>query len=91
MRWVPLSIALLLCSALVVQAYEDNTLEDDDFAEFEQFESDDDEPMNGETFKIIAFMNFIQSIFDGSQEQNDFVLRLCQIIVNTKNKKCILD
>lgn len=81
MRWVPLSIALLLCSALVVQAYEDNTLEDDDFAEFEQFESDDDEPMNGETLKMIAFMNFIRSIFDGSQEQNHFVLP-CQFIIN---------
>lgn len=47
MRVVAFSIALLLCSALVAQAYEDNTLEDDDFAEFEQFEAEEDEPVNG--------------------------------------------
>ncbi|KAL0821578.1 hypothetical protein ABMA28_005030 [Loxostege sticticalis] len=46
MRVVAFSIALLLCSALVAQAYEDNTLEDDDFAEFEQFEAEEDEPVN---------------------------------------------
>ncbi|KAL0871004.1 hypothetical protein ABMA27_004820 [Loxostege sticticalis] len=46
MRVVGFSIALLLCSALVAQAYEDNTLEDDDFAEFEQFEAEEDEPVN---------------------------------------------
>ncbi|PZC73511.1 hypothetical protein B5X24_HaOG209443 [Helicoverpa armigera] len=43
MRWVLLSIVVLLCSSYVVQAFEDQALEDDDFAEFEQFESEDDE------------------------------------------------
>ncbi|KPJ15590.1 Coiled-coil domain-containing protein 47 [Papilio machaon] len=41
MRLVLLSIALLLCS-VYVKAFEDPTLEDDDFAEFEQFDADDD-------------------------------------------------
>ncbi|XP_028161456.1 PAT complex subunit CCDC47 [Ostrinia nubilalis] len=45
MRVVVFSVALLLCSALVVQAFQENNLEDDDFAEFEQFEADD-EPIN---------------------------------------------
>ncbi|XP_047535635.1 PAT complex subunit CCDC47 isoform X2 [Vanessa atalanta] len=46
MRIVILSIALLLCSVCVSQAYEDTSLEDDDFAEFEQFEADEDTPSN---------------------------------------------
>ncbi|KPJ02352.1 PREDICTED: coiled-coil domain-containing protein 47 [Papilio xuthus] len=41
MRLVLLPIALLLCS-VYVSAFEDTTLEDDDFAEFEQFDADDD-------------------------------------------------
>jgi hypothetical protein len=47
MRVVPISIVLFLCGAIFVQAYEDNTLEDDDFAEFEQFDVDDEEPASG--------------------------------------------
>ncbi|CAB3246912.1 unnamed protein product [Arctia plantaginis] len=43
MRVVLLSVVLLLCGTLVAQAYEDQNLEDDDFAEFEQFEVDDEE------------------------------------------------
>ncbi|KAJ8714921.1 hypothetical protein PYW08_004902 [Mythimna loreyi] len=43
MRWVLLSILVLLCSTFVTQAFEDQALEDDDFAEFEQFEAEDDD------------------------------------------------
>ncbi|KAF9424599.1 hypothetical protein HW555_000410 [Spodoptera exigua] len=43
MRWVLLSIFVLLCSTFVAHAFEDQALEDDDFAEFEQFEAEDDE------------------------------------------------
>ncbi|XP_053610554.1 PAT complex subunit CCDC47 isoform X2 [Plodia interpunctella] len=46
MRFTLFSIALLLCGALVTQAYEDSNLEDDDFAEFEQFEADDEATVN---------------------------------------------
>ncbi|XP_068617688.1 PAT complex subunit CCDC47 [Battus philenor] len=42
MQLLLLSVALLLSSAYVTRGYEDTTLEDDDFAEFEQFDSDDD-------------------------------------------------
>ncbi|KOB69275.1 Coiled-coil domain-containing protein 47, partial [Operophtera brumata] len=42
MRILILPIVLLLCSAALIQALEDNTLEDDDFAEFEQFDADDE-------------------------------------------------
>ncbi|KAM3965639.1 PAT complex subunit CCDC47 [Aphomia sociella] len=42
MRLVLYSIALLLCGVITAKAYEDTTLEDDDFAEFEQFDSEDD-------------------------------------------------
>ncbi|CAH0720438.1 unnamed protein product, partial [Brenthis ino] len=41
MRILIFSIAFLLCSVYVTQAFEDTTLEDDDFAEFEQFEAED--------------------------------------------------
>ncbi|XP_013141015.1 PREDICTED: coiled-coil domain-containing protein 47 [Papilio polytes] len=41
MRLVLLPIVLLACS-VVVRGFEDTTLEDDDFAEFEQFDVDDD-------------------------------------------------
>lgn len=44
MRIILFSITLLLCSVYVSRAYEDTNLEDDDFAEFEQFEADDDAP-----------------------------------------------
>lgn len=37
------SIVFLVCNVYVGQAYEDATLEDDDFAEFEQFDADDDD------------------------------------------------
>ncbi|XP_013200867.2 PAT complex subunit CCDC47 [Amyelois transitella] len=40
MRFQLFTLVLLLCSALVTQAYEDSTLEDDDFAEFEQFDDE---------------------------------------------------
>ncbi|CAH0589191.1 unnamed protein product [Chrysodeixis includens] len=43
MRWVLLSIVVLLCSTFVAQAFEDQALEDDDFAEFEQFDAEEDE------------------------------------------------
>ncbi|XP_041982241.1 PAT complex subunit CCDC47 [Aricia agestis] len=43
MRVLFFSLALLLCSAYVCRAYEDGNLEDDDFAEFEQFEADDND------------------------------------------------
>lgn len=42
MRILIFTIAFLLCSVYVTQAFEDTTLEDDDFAEFEQFEAEDD-------------------------------------------------
>lgn len=42
MRIIIFSIAFLLCSVYMTQAFEDTTLEDDDFAEFEQFEADED-------------------------------------------------
>ncbi|CAH2043340.1 unnamed protein product, partial [Iphiclides podalirius] len=42
MRQLLFPIVLLICSTYVAKAYEDTTLEDDDFAEFEQFDSDDD-------------------------------------------------
>lgn len=41
------SIVLLLCSTFVVQGFEDQNLEDDDFAEFEQFDAEDEVPLNG--------------------------------------------
>lgn len=50
MRVALLSVVLLLCGTVAVQAYEDQTLEDDDFAEFEQFEVDDDEPVAGNIY-----------------------------------------
>ncbi|XP_075980405.1 PAT complex subunit CCDC47 [Anticarsia gemmatalis] len=43
MRVLLLSVVVLLCGSMVAHAYEDSTLEDDDFAEFEQFEVDDDD------------------------------------------------
>ncbi|XP_059057685.1 PAT complex subunit CCDC47 [Achroia grisella] len=45
MRLVLLPVALLLCGAYTIKAYEDSTLEDDDFAEFEQFDPDEDGPL----------------------------------------------
>ncbi|XP_023937570.2 PAT complex subunit CCDC47 [Bicyclus anynana] len=42
MRIIILSLTLLLCGVYVTRAYEDQTLEDDDFAEFEQFEADEE-------------------------------------------------
>lgn len=45
MRMVLLSVVLLLGTTLVAHAYEDQALEDDDFAEFEQFEADDEDPV----------------------------------------------
>lgn len=47
MRLALFSIVLLVCSVYVAQAYEDTTLEDDDFAEFEQFDADDDVAFTG--------------------------------------------
>ncbi|KAL4710866.1 hypothetical protein ACJJTC_002496 [Scirpophaga incertulas] len=44
MRVVWISLFFVSCSIFVVRAFEDNTLEDDDFAEFEQFDADDDVP-----------------------------------------------
>lgn len=41
---VLLPVTVLLCSAFLTQAYEDIVLEDDDFAEFEQFDADEDGP-----------------------------------------------
>ncbi|CAH0755660.1 unnamed protein product [Diatraea saccharalis] len=46
MRLFALSVLLFVYGAFIVQAYEDNTLEDDDFAEFEQFDADDDDPID---------------------------------------------
>ncbi|KAJ0174772.1 hypothetical protein K1T71_009880 [Dendrolimus kikuchii] len=46
MRLVLFSIVLLLGSAVVVQGFEDQNLEDDDFAEFEQFDAEDDAPVD---------------------------------------------
>ncbi|KAG6465704.1 coiled-coil domain-containing protein 47 isoform X2 [Manduca sexta] len=46
MRLLLISLALLVCSTHVVRAFEDTTLEDDDFAEFEQFDAEDDVPIN---------------------------------------------
>lgn len=46
MRVLLVSIALLLCLLHNVRAFEENTMEDDDFAEFEQFDTDDDTPLN---------------------------------------------
>ncbi|CAH4030154.1 PAT complex subunit CCDC47 [Pieris brassicae] len=43
MRLALFSIVLLVCSVYVTQGFEDATLEDDDFAEFEQFDADDDD------------------------------------------------
>lgn len=43
-RTVLLPVTVLLCSAFVTNAYEDVVLEDDDFAEFEQFDAEDDSP-----------------------------------------------
>ncbi|CAH2233451.1 jg7890, partial [Pararge aegeria aegeria] len=42
MRIIILSLTLLFCSVHITHAYEDQTPEDDDFAEFEQFEVDDE-------------------------------------------------
>lgn len=36
-----------LCGIQFVYGFEDTTLEDDDFAEFEQFDAEDDTPVNG--------------------------------------------
>lgn len=47
MRLALYSIALLVCSVCVSHAFEDTTLEDDDFAEFEQFDADDDGVVSG--------------------------------------------
>lgn len=41
MRLLIIPVALLICGVALTQAYEDNVLEDDDFAEFEQFDADD--------------------------------------------------
>lgn len=49
MQLVLFTIALFLCSVLSVRGYEDSTLGDDDFAEFEQFDSEDDTPVDGNT------------------------------------------
>ncbi|XP_072944727.1 PAT complex subunit CCDC47 [Epargyreus clarus] len=38
-----IALALLLCSVCLTRGFEDTTLEDDDFAEFEQFDTDEDE------------------------------------------------
>ncbi|XP_038222531.1 coiled-coil domain-containing protein 47 [Zerene cesonia] len=45
MRLALFSIVLLVGGLCLTQAYEDTTLEDDDFAEFEQFDADDDTPV----------------------------------------------
>nr|XP_034834701.1 coiled-coil domain-containing protein 47 isoform X1 [Maniola hyperantus] len=50
MRIIILSLTLLLCSVYITHAYEDQTLEDDDFAEFEQFEVDDEEAQDDGDF-----------------------------------------
>lgn len=53
LKSVWLCIALLSCSLLVVRGYEDiQTLEDDDFAEFEQFEAEDETPVTSKIFNI---------------------------------------
>lgn len=56
MRMIIFSIAFLLCSVYMTRAFEDTTLEDDDFAEFEQFEADEDEQTSdgGITFNMLA-------------------------------------
>lgn len=48
---VVLFVALLCFGVLAVQAYEDSNLEDDDFAEFEQFDADDDLPGGDQGFQ----------------------------------------
>lgn len=64
MRVVLLSVVLLLCGTLVAQAYEDQNLEDDDFAEFEQFEVDDeDESDNGKYLLNNQFITMLVARF----------------------------
>lgn len=46
-----LFVALLCCGVLAARAYEDSNLEDDDFAEFEQFDADDDLPGGDQGFQ----------------------------------------
>ncbi|KAI8439237.1 hypothetical protein MSG28_013078 [Choristoneura fumiferana] len=48
---VVLFVALLCFGVLAAQAYEDSNLEDDDFAEFEQFDADDDLPGGDQGFQ----------------------------------------
>lgn len=48
---VVLFVALLCFGVLAVKAYEDSNLEDDDFAEFEQFDADDDLPGGDQGFQ----------------------------------------
>ena len=51
MRLVVLPLAVLLCSACLARGFEDQMLEDDDFAEFEQFDADDEPAVKtGELF-----------------------------------------
>lgn len=59
MRLVLLPIVLLACS-VVVRGFEDTTLEDDDFAEFEQFDVDDDATVAGKKHSVqIVLVNYI--------------------------------
>lgn len=52
---VLLPVTVLLCSAFLTQAYEDIVLEDDDFAEFEQFDADEDGPdVMGEPLLLVS-------------------------------------
>lgn len=60
MRVLLLPIVLLLCGAALIQAYEDNTLEDDDFAEFEQFDADDEVPAAGTYYYLLISSSSVE-------------------------------
>ncbi|XP_050665775.1 PAT complex subunit CCDC47 isoform X2 [Leptidea sinapis] len=53
MRLALLPVVLLICGICLTQGYEDTTLEDDDFAEFEQFDADDDAIVDGVAEEVV--------------------------------------
>ncbi|XP_026321431.1 coiled-coil domain-containing protein 47 [Hyposmocoma kahamanoa] len=79
MRLLFLSLALLACAGLV-RGYEDQMLEDDDFAEFEQFDADDEQPAAGfkndflDTEKDVPPQKPKTKEFESPREQEDEII-----------------
>ncbi|CAG9564957.1 unnamed protein product [Danaus chrysippus] len=75
MRLVVL-LALLLCSVTISHGFEDTNLEDDDFAEFEQFESNDDNDagFSKEEIDDIPKVNAKKDEFDTNSVEDDIVV-----------------